>query len=164
MEAAKQRSDHRKDQPNAKAKAKGKAKAKAKAKAKTEEPIREDDSAEKAKGNGKGKAKAKAKAVAAKEHENEKKGIGQPKAKAKAKAMACLPSTRRNRPPVMQLGDCTVYHEKGKIHRNSDCYRVFKRTSDRCDRKVKIGDDIEAAWEKALGIIEAEPELPQDVD
>ena len=61
---------------------------------------------------------------------------------------------------MMQLGDPTVYHEKG---RNAEMYRVFVRSSDRCDRKVRIGDDVEAAWDKALGIIEAEPESPPDI-
>ena len=108
----------------------------------------------------KAKAKAKAQAVVPKQ---KAKAKAKANPKAKAKAMACLPSSRRNRPPVMQLGDPTVYHEKGKIHTNAEMYRVFVRSSDRCDRKVRIGDDVEAAWDRALGIIEAEPESPPDI-
>ena len=116
----------------AKAKAKGKAKCKAKAKAKSKamaKPDVADNGEKKAKDHGKAKAKAKAQAVAPKDgkdgHEDGKaKGIdkghkakekGKATTKAKAKARTCLPSSMRNRPPVMQVGDPTVYHEKGKI-------------------------------------------------
>lgn len=166
--AAKKRTDANKEnakatKPKAKAKGKAKAKSKAKAKAKSKAMAKPDvsENDKKATDHGnKAKAKAKAQAVVPKQ---KAKAKAKANPKAKAKAMACLPSSRRNRPPVMQLGDPTVYHEKGKIHRNAEMYRVFVRSSDRCDRKVRIGDDVEAAWDKALGIIEAEPESPPDI-
>ena len=59
-------------------------------------------------------------------------------------------------PPVMEKGAQTTYYRGGKVHRNSDAFRVFKQAQDRCDRKVKIDpNDIDGCWKKALSIIDS---------
>lgn len=110
----------------------------------------------KAKGAAKSKAKSKAKAKA------KATAVAKGKAKTtKAEAKGDPPIVpeavaREALPPIMKLGDPTVLYRGGKLHRNSDCFRVFVKASDRCDRKVRIREGQEQeCWLKALGIIDA---------
>ena len=100
------------------------------------------------KASAKSKAKAKAKA----------------KSKAKPKA-APMQAKGQERPPPMEEGQGTVYYMQGKVHRNSGCFRVFKRSTDRIDLKIKIKPDasISELWGRALDIIEAAAAEPWDV-
>lgn len=129
-------------EPKAKAKSKGKAKAKASAK-----------SNGKAKSNPKSKAKSKA-AAGSKASGSEPAATveeAHPKAKVDRKVYRLGDAL----PGVPAQGDPTAWYRAGKIHRNSGCFRVFLRSSDRCDKKIKITDGNEQeAWEKALGLID----------
>ena len=110
------------------------------------------------------------------------KASAKPKAKGKAKASASTSkakstakpkasdaesskSTKKTRPPPMEQGQGTVHYMQGKVHRNSGCFRVFKRSTDRNDLKIKIGPDasISELWDRALDIIEAAAVEPWDV-
>ena len=125
-----------------KAKAKGKAGAKAKSKAKSKPKatskkklLRDDAEAQVAQANDKDK---------------------KPSAKKAAKTEDRKIWSKGENPPVMEKGAQTTYYRGGKVHRNSDAFRVFKQAQDRCDRKVKIdSNDIEGCWKKALAIIDA---------
>lgn len=103
------------------------------------------------------KAPAKAKAKA--------KGKAKAKAVAKGKAKATKGSVANTQPegvareavpPFMKKGDPTVHYRGGKLHRNTDCFRVFVKAADRCDRKVRIVEGQEQeCWLKAIGLIDA---------
>ena len=105
---------------------------------------KENEESQVAKAKAKAKCKAKAKATA----------------KGKAKATKTEPKSEAIAPeavpPIMKKGDPTVYYRGGKVHRNTDCFRVFVKASDRCDRKVRIWEGQEQeCWLKAIGIIDA---------
>ena len=159
LEAAAEEDD---DQPAETSKAKAKAKAKTQSK-----------SAAKPDGKKKPDSKAKAKAdVKKKKAENtpettvdEKKAKSDPSEKEKgqpspAKKAKATPKAERvvydmdNKPPLMVKGSPTVWYLGGKVHCNGNDYRVFLKSTDRNDRKVKIGDDPQASWEKCLKMIE----------
>ena len=91
------------------------------------------------------KPKAKAKSAA------KAKAKGAPKAKS-----APIPVKKGKKPPMMAKGDPTCFYRQGKIHRSdtSQCWRVFRNVSDRCDLKVKWHNDMQNAWNKALKIID----------
>eukprot|EP00434_Breviolum_minutum_P036639 symbB.v1.2.032472.t1/scaffold3898.1/size48671/4 len=126
--------------------------------------------AAKAKADEEASAKGKAKA-------GSKVSASAPKGKstAKPKAKMAVPeqasdaessvSTKKPRPPPMEQGQGTVYYMQGKVHRNSGCFRVFKRASDKIDLKIKIRPDAPIAelWDRALDIIEAAAAEPWDV-
>ena len=86
-----------------------------------------------------------------------------PKAKATAKPKAKMAA--KPRPPPIEQGQGTVYYMQGKVHRNSGCFRVFKRSADRVDLKIRIVPDkpISELWDRALDIIEAAAAEPWDV-
>ena len=108
--------------------------------------------AAKPKAKAKGAAKAKAKGAP------KAKAKGAPKAKAKGapKAKSSPIPVKKGKPPMMAKGDPTCYYRCGKIHRSdtSECFRVFKNASDRCDLKVRWHNDMQNAWNKSLKIID----------
>lgn len=105
-------------------------------------------------GSAKAAAKPKAKAKGA----AKAKAKGAPKAKAKGapKAKSSPIPVKKGKPPMMAKGDPTCYYRCGKIHRSdtSECFRVFKNASDRCDLKVRWHNDMQNAWNKSLKIID----------
>ena len=96
----------------------------------------------KAKAGAKGAAKSKAKAKA--------------KAKSKAKAKASAKAASKKRPCMIPQGGATCYYRQGKIHRSDagECWRVFRKSSDRCDLKVNWKGNPQMAWQRALAVIE----------
>ena len=68
------------------------------------------------------------------------------------------PAIGNEKPPCLSApGLGTTYFRGGKIQypKNGKELRVFRKVTDRNDLKVKIRDGCaEAAWEKALSIIE----------
>ena len=112
----------------------------------------------KAKANVKASAKPKAKGAS-------KASASAPNVKSTAKPKESSASTKKPRPPPMEQGQGTVYYMQGKVHRNSGCFRVFKRSTDRIDLKIKIVPDasISELWGRALDIIEAAAAEPWDV-
>ena len=134
-----------------------KSKAKAKAKAK-------------AKGEPKAKVTAKAsasKAKSQKETSGQEPGNEEPPCK-KAKV---VPKEERviydleNKPSQMVKGSPMVWYLGGKIHCNGNDYRVFLRSNDRNDRKVRVGPCPEESWQKCLKLIEeAHAEDQKNVD
>ena len=66
--------------------------------------------------------------------------------------------TKDNRPSTPKVGEGTIWYCKGKIHRNAKAWRVFIDAGDRCDKKVKIGDDPNVSFQRCLTLIEA-PDL-----
>eukprot|EP00435_Cladocopium_sp_Y103_P012008 s2798_g3.t1 len=126
------------NKPGAKSKAKAKAKAKAK---------------------GEPKAKAKTKASASKAESKEEKS-GQKPEEPPCKKAKVVPKEERviydleNKPAPMQKGSPTVWYLGGKIHCNGNDYRVFLRSHDRNDRKVRVQPSPEESWEKCLKLIE----------
>lgn len=100
----------------------------------------------------KAKGKAKAQAAAAKPK-------AKPKAKAKAvaktKAKASAPVKSTHDPKDPGIGGGTVWWGGGKIQCNHpEHYRLFIRSSDRCDRKIRRGS---GAWERCLEAIKNGP-------
>ena len=100
----------------------------------------------------KAKGKAKAKAAAAKA-----KASAKPKAKAvaKTKAKAAAAVSSHHAPKDPGLGGGTVWWGGGKIQCNHpEHYRLFIRTTDRCDRKIRRGS---GAWARCLEAIKNGP-------
>ena len=112
----------------------------------------------KAKANVKASAKPKAKGTS-------KASASAPDVKSKAKPKESGASTTKPRPPPMEQGQGTVYYMQGKVHRNSGCFRVFKRSTDRNDLKIKIVPDVSISelWGRALDVIETAAAEPWDV-
>ena len=59
-----------------------------------------------------------------------------------------------NKPPPMVKGGPTVWYLGGKVHCNGNDYRVFLNSSDRKDKKVRIGADPQESWARCLKMIE----------
>ena len=103
-----------------------------------------------------------------------------PEAKAKAKALAKVKGTdgaeqkpdarpkhkpapkqdrviynKDNKPPTPEEGSGTVWYCSGKIHRNAKEWRVFMDCADRCDKKVKIGENPDESFRRCLTLIDA---------
>ena len=100
----------------------------------------------------KAKGKAKAKAAAAKA-----KASAKPKAKAvaKTKAKAAAAVSSHHAPKDPGIGGGTVWWGGGKIQCNhAEHYRLFIRTTDRCDRKIRRGS---GAWARCLEAIKNGP-------
>ena len=100
----------------------------------------------------KAKGKAKAKAAAAKA-----KASAKPKAKAvaKTKAKAAAAVSSHHAPKDPGIGSGTVWWGGGKIQCNhAEHYRLFIRTTDRCDRKIRRGS---GAWARCLEAIKNGP-------
>ena len=79
------------------------------------------------------------------------------KPKAGPKARICLP-VEHTRPAVPRDDAGTQWYKDGKINipRGQECYRVFLRKEDRCDRKLRWASfgGKRAAWNKALDLID----------
>ena len=92
-----------------------------------------------------------------------------PKAKGKAKAKASMKKpaascskgavkkdhqTKLPSPP--KSGEGTLLYKGGKIHRSDrlSAWRVFIRSSDRCDKKIAWNGDERASFKRALALIE----------
>ena len=97
-----------------------------------------------AKATAKATAKAKAKAVA-------KTCTKQATAKAKAKAKG-RPAAALERPPMTLPPAATLWWGAGKVHtsQKEQAWRVFLRTTDRVDRKIKFGPNPEERWNNIL--------------
>ena len=155
------------------------AKKEAKETADAEEPKKPPDSKPKGKAKPKGKGKAKSaqskakdnqtKAPADAEHDSgaasAKEGPPAKKAKVASKRERMIYDLQ-NKPPCMQPGDPTVWYLGGKIHRNGNGndFRVFLRSQDRNDRKVKVGSSPEESWQKCLEMIEKATDEDKNVD
>ena len=105
---------------------------------------------ERPKGEPKAKAKAGAKGAA------KSKAKAKAKAKSKAKAKASAKAASKKRPCMIPQGGPTCYYRQGKIHRSDagECWRVFRKSSDRCDLKVNWKGNPSVAWQRALAVIE----------
>ena len=104
----------------------------------------------KGKAKAKGKAQAKAKAASA-------KTVTKTVAKTVAKTGASkVVHTKRCKPEMPDEGAPTIWYEQGKIHTSGKekCWRVFLRSTDRVDRKVKWGDNPAERWLNCLKAIE----------
>lgn len=104
-----------------------------------------EESKGKAAGKGKPKAKPAPKSKALPKSKAECKAHSKPKLEPKGK-----------RPQPIAPGGATCYYLGGKIHRSdaSSSWRVFKKSSDRCDVKIHWKGNSTAAWKRALDVIE----------
>lgn len=132
-----------------KAKAKAKASAKAKAKSKAKSQLEVDNAAIP-------EAKAKAKALAKVKGTDgaEQKPDARPKHKPAPKQDRVI-YNKDNKPPTPEEGSGTVWYCSGKIHRNAKEWRVFMDCADRCDKKVKIGENPDESFRRCLTLIDA---------
>ena len=99
----------------------------------------------KAKPKAKGKAKGKAKAKAS---------MKKPAASCSKGAVKKDHQTKLPSPP--KSGEGTLLYKGGKIHRSDrlSAWRVFVRSSDRCDKKIAWKGDEVASFKRALALIE----------
>ena len=136
-------------------------------KADSEQPDQEKPGKAKAKAKAKGEPKANATAKASASKAKSQPGNEEPPCK-KAKV---APKEERviydleNKPAPMVKGSPTVWYLGGKIHCNGNDYRVFLRSCDRNDHKVRVGPSPDESWQKCLKLIEeAHAEDQKNVD
>ena len=82
-----------------------------------------------------------------------------PTKKAKAKPQpknVSKPVAKQAKPAPPGPGQGTVFYRGGKVHRSdrSCCWRVFLRSSDRCDKKVPWHGSEKTSWSRALALID----------
>ena len=79
------------------------------------------------------------------------KAKAKPKAKPKPKSRPA-PHPLGQRPPTPEEPVGTTWYGPGRINRNGGHWRVFVVNTDRCDRKIRIGEDPDASFAKALSL------------